>query len=157
MTLDVSRALQQPGEQFPFSAAMTDAEKNSETDRFPEGVDVRGVRADGIFVGGGDTVFVRGRACAEVLSKCARCLADVTQTIETPVHEVYGTDADPDDPERRRLEGYEVDLTDAVYSALALSLPIRFLCREDCKGLCPVCGFDLNEGDCGCVQKHQGI
>jgi uncharacterized protein len=146
LILDVGRALQHPGEQFPFAIALADAD--AEPSRFPDETEVRGIRADGIYVGGGETVFVRGRAYAVVSSGCARCLTGVVQPIEAPVHEVYGTDADPNDPERRLLQGYEVDLSDAVYTALALSLPIRFLCREDCKGLCPVCGADLNAGSC---------
>ena len=45
---------------------------------------------------------------------------------------------------------FQVDLTKAVTDRILLDLPMAFLCREDCKGLCPVCGADLNEGDCGC-------
>ena len=42
-----------------------------------------------------------------------------------------------------------VDLTDALFSALLMETPYVVLCREDCKGLCPVCGANLNEEDCG--------
>jgi uncharacterized protein len=151
--LDVSPALRQPGEQFPYSITL--AVEGDEAARFPDGVEVRGARSDGTYVGGGGTVFVRGMASAEASSRCARCLADVVQPIEAPVREVFGTDADPNDPERRLLQGYEVDLTDAVFTSLALGLPIRFLCREDCKGLCPVCGADLNLGPCGHEPKRE--
>lgn len=47
-----------------------------------------------------------------------------------------------------------LDLDDAVRCFVSLSLPTRFLCREDCKGLCPKCGHDLNEGDCGCDTRE---
>ena len=47
----------------------------------------------------------------------------------------------------------EIDLTEAVQEQILLSLPLRPLCREDCKGLCPGCGEDLNKGACGCSGK----
>jgi uncharacterized protein len=45
---------------------------------------------------------------------------------------------------------YTLDLNDIVLQDILLSLPTRTLCREDCKGLCPLCGHDLNEGPCDC-------
>ncbi|GHU71696.1 hypothetical protein AGMMS49992_06160 [Clostridia bacterium] len=139
MTLDVNRALQQPGEQFPFSVERAaDAGETDDADRLPDGIEAMNVRAEGIYVGAGMTVFVRGRAFADVKAQCARCLTDVVQSVEAPVHEVFGKDdglSDPDDPEKRAMQGQTIDLTDAVYSALALALPMRFLCREDCAGI----------------------
>jgi uncharacterized protein len=44
----------------------------------------------------------------------------------------------------------ELDMAQCVWEALLLSLPERALCREGCKGLCPICGHDRNDGDCGC-------
>ena len=55
-----------------------------------------------------------------------------------------------DDGDKYPLEGHEIDLAAAVEEALLLDLPMRFLCREDCKGLCPVCGKDLNTELCTC-------
>lgn len=47
-----------------------------------------------------------------------------------------------------------LDLDEAVRCFISLSLPTRFLCSEDCKGLCHKCGKNLNEGDCGCDTKE---
>jgi uncharacterized protein len=47
----------------------------------------------------------------------------------------------------------EVDLSLALRDAILLEIPIRHLCADDCRSLCPVCGKDLNEGDCGCEQR----
>ena len=44
---------------------------------------------------------------------------------------------------------HTIDLTEALYAALLMETPFVVLCREDCKGLCPVCGENLNERDCG--------
>ena len=43
-----------------------------------------------------------------------------------------------------------IDMNETAISDLLLMLPTKMLCREDCKGLCPQCGADLNKGDCGC-------
>lgn len=46
------------------------------------------------------------------------------------------------------IEGDELDLDELIYSDIILLTPTKFLCKEDCKGLCPTCGKNLNEGDC---------
>ena len=48
------------------------------------------------------------------------------------------------------VEGGELPLDELVQADLVLSLPMRFLCREDCRGLCPVCGTNLNRCTCSC-------
>lgn len=46
-----------------------------------------------------------------------------------------------------------LNLSDQVWESLLTMLPYRMLCKEDCAGLCPLCGADLNEGPCGCVSQ----
>jgi uncharacterized protein len=48
-----------------------------------------------------------------------------------------------------------IDLNDFVMEFLELEVPIRYLCNEDCKGLCPKCGKNLNEGECDCPKKEK--
>ena len=48
------------------------------------------------------------------------------------------------------MEGYSIDTELLLHDEITVNWPVKILCREDCKGLCPVCGHDLNEGDCGC-------
>ena len=53
-------------------------------------------------------------------------------------------------------EDHTIDLSDAFLSALVMETPFVVLCREDCRGLCPVCGANLNEEDCGhAAQREQ--
>ena len=56
---------------------------------------------------------------------------------------------------RFTVDGRTLDLFDVVLSAVLLDIDMVFLCREDCKGLCPVCGADLNEGMCDCGKNDQ--
>ena len=60
---------------------------------------------------------------------------------------------DEDSPDYFLLEGDELDLCDLLETSFILNLESRFLCREDCRGLCPRCGADLNLGPCGCKRE----
>ena len=51
-------------------------------------------------------------------------------------------------------EGQKVDLTSLMQETIVTELPLRLLCKEDCKGLCPKCGTDLNLGSCSCEHKE---
>ena len=48
------------------------------------------------------------------------------------------------------MEGYQLKVDDLIYSDIVLNWPMKILCREDCKGICRICGKDLNTGECGC-------
>ena len=55
-----------------------------------------------------------------------------------------------EDEQSEFVEGYKVDVDELVLSEMLLNWPSKILCKEDCKGICSVCGHDLNEGECGC-------
>ena len=52
------------------------------------------------------------------------------------------------------VEDMQLDLDELVRSEVILHMPMKHLCKPDCRGICPVCGQNLNEGDCGCKQKE---
>ena len=70
---------------------------------------------------------------------------------------VFARQPDPNDPDQYAFEGYTVDLSEAVKDALVLQLPMRFLCKEDCRGLCPKCGVNLNTGSCSCREGEDDV
>ena len=86
-------------------------------------------------------------------TRCARCLkeirGDFTTTIDKPVAPA-GTLENEDTDEYIIAEKNELEIDIPVLDAIILDFPMRVLCRDDCRGLCPKCGRDLNEGDCGC-------
>lgn len=91
---------------------------------------------------------------------CARCLAPASTAIEASINESYmpglqTADQGPD-PEGYRYAGHVVDIDQALRDNLLLALPQRLLCRENCPGICPACGKNLNEGSCGCASAHTG-
>ncbi len=103
-----------------------------------------------------DQSFIcRGRLAADFETPCARCLAPSSFRVTEPVFAVFSMDGSlEEDPSIVRIprNGRYASLLDAVREAVILSLPGLPLCREDCRGLCHVCGADLNKGTC----EHTG-
>lgn len=101
-----------------------------------------------------------GRIAGVARGECRRCLRPVEAAFAAPVEAVYSTAEDiADDPGVYRLVEpvNAIDLTDAVREEVALTAPAWMLCREDCAGLCPRCGADLNEGPCACARSRENV
>lgn len=84
---------------------------------------------------------------------CSRCLQPVS--FDVPIsfeYSVVKPDGfhEVDEDEQLFMNGYEMDTETLINNELIMSLPMKVLCKETCKGLCPVCGKNLNEGECGC-------
>ncbi len=102
--------------------------------------------------GRGDYVW-HGRFAGRAQTNCRRCLKDLEVPVESAVDAVFSADPDlQDDPSVYPLTEpvAHVDVTAAVREELALAFSKYPLCREDCAGLCPKCGEDLNQGPCTC-------
>jgi uncharacterized protein len=102
----------------------------------------------------GDGVLVRGTLRTTVRQQCRRCLVPVEQEVDTHVDLLFVEEDEEggDDGEVYPLpRGDDLDLTGAVREQVLLQAPEFTLCREECRGLCPTCGADLNEGACECV------
>ncbi|NLK07630.1 MAG: DUF177 domain-containing protein [Firmicutes bacterium] len=114
----------------------------------------------------GESFLLRGRAEAEIEVECARCLKPNTIKIQSDIleeflqteheveHELLSEeleDADEwADEDVQWFSGSTIDLGEVVLENLLLAVPIKPLCSQDCPGLCPKCGHDLQQGDCGC-------
>jgi uncharacterized protein len=116
----------------------------------------------------GRKVLAQAKAAVPLKGQCKRCLKPVlldeqVEFLRTWVpmdqahkgeHHHRGEEAeasfDPGTLDEETYEGKEIDLSPAVREQILLSVPASPLCGEECKGLCPSCGKDLNEGECGC-------
>lgn len=109
---------------------------------------------------GGGRFYWNGHIAGELSLDCRRCLEPVDVGVSEDVHVFF---ADPgeeaaEDPDVYRLDTRrpDLDLRPAVREQWVLSAPAFALCREDCKGLCPSCGADLNAGSCECPPVTDG-
>ncbi|MCR5283835.1 MAG: DUF177 domain-containing protein [Lachnospiraceae bacterium] len=100
-------------------------------------------------------ILIKGSGTVRCKAQCDRCLKDCDIEVSIDTEEII-TDqmaknaGDPENP--GFLDGYEIDTDEMIEEAAAENFPTKILCKEDCKGICKVCGKDLNEGDCGCDQ-----
>ena len=103
-------------------------------------------------------VQVKGSAKIKTVVPCDRCLEDVEQIFDLSFEREI--DMKLDEGERRQseeeynfMDGTCLDTDVLVHNELLVNWPIRVLCREDCKGLCSICGANLNHGECGCDRE----
>ena len=96
-------------------------------------------------------VIVKGTSTA--VMPCDRCLSDVDCKVEVDSEFVLDEPdsyAECEEEAEAFLNGYELDTDLCIHNELTMGLPMKVLCKDDCKGLCPVCGRNRNEGECGC-------
>lgn len=89
-----------------------------------------------------------------VAAECRRCLTAVRVPVAAQIGALFSQQPGaPDDPETYPVarDATSIDVRVAVREELLLALPRYVVCREDCRGLCPQCGKDLNAGPCGCA------
>lgn len=85
---------------------------------------------------------------------CDRCMKPLTTTMEYSFeHRLIASLCGDDDGDYIETPDFSLELDELVLSDILLELPLKFLCDEDCKGLCPTCGHDLNESDCSCDRR----
>ena len=97
-------------------------------------------------------VYLEARAGFDYSTSCARCGKPILRHASVPIRHILVShlDDENDDDDYIIVYNMRFDLDGLVTEDIYLALPPRFLCKEDCKGLCPYCGKDLNEGECGC-------
>jgi uncharacterized protein len=107
----------------------------------------------------GHQLMLKTRISAQGSFICDRCTAPFTLRLTPEYRMVYvsnETDAESLDPSEVQVIPIGlsiIDLTDDVRQTVLLSVPLKLLCRQDCKGLCPDCGIDLNTGTCDCTSE----
>ena len=108
-------------------------------------------------------LVLRGEMTAAVNLQCARCCEPVVLRLQVPLGEEFSARSaaesveeqtiDVEEPERAAFADNILDLTELVRQNILVNLPLRPLCREDCPGMCPCCGSNLNAGPCACPSE----
>lgn len=149
MRLDLREIIEIPGGSVPFQCEL-------ETDRldFPSVKAYKAKpRAEGRVYNEAGVLRLEGKLTAEMVCICDRCGSEF-DSVKTTVLDATIVEEDTGvNPELFILEGDEIDLDEILSTCFILDMETKFLCREDCKGLCSRCGSNLNLGPCGCRKE----
>lgn len=104
---------------------------------------------------GNKKLCIKVKGFFEILVPCDRCL--ILQKVNIPIDFAGDADMNLTNAERalelddtEYISGYDLDVDRLIYEEILLGFPMKVLCSEDCKGLCKICGHNLNSGECGC-------
>ena len=104
------------------------------------------------------TLFIRGTVDITLSIPCGRCLEEVPTQICFDIDKKLDINdsvlVDDEMEENDYLIGFELDVDKLVYAEILVNWPMKGLCKEDCEGICKVCGANLNKGDCGCQRTE---
>ena len=105
----------------------------------------------------GDALLVTGTVEGEAKTACARCLEEIAFPVTGEIEGYFLLDSENEAPEDMDDDEFDVlpddkviDMEPLIKAALLLEFPLVPLCDEECKGLCSICGANLNEGPCSC-------
>jgi uncharacterized protein len=103
-------------------------------------------------------LFISGTVDMEVSIPCGRCLEEVPTSIHFDIDKELTIDGsviiDEEMEETDYLIGFELDVDKLVYAEILVNWPMKVLCKEDCEGICNVCGMNLNKGTCDCQRTE---
>ena len=126
--------------------------ESAELEISPEEMGIIGtVKLVGSMSNAGDVLLLQAHMECQVQRTCGRCLQEfVGVTKAEVVEKFYPASADNIENDAFVYDSDVIDITEPLREGLLLAEPMQALCKPDCRGLCPVCGADLNDGDCGC-------
>ena len=126
---------------------------------------VKPITGEVTFNNTGRHVVARGHFETTIEIECSRCLGPYTVDLSLPIEEelqIPGHTIEaleeqelPEDEKEPLFVDYVLDLTELLRQNISVVVPIKTLCSEECKGLCPHCGKDLNKGPCGCPPETE--
>jgi uncharacterized protein len=134
--------------------------KGTELDLPGEVVLTSPLRIDGSLVKLNTQLILKTEIRVSLEAECSRCLKSFQQSLQIPLERYYqiGGEAEVPGEENELISISEsqqdIDLKDTIREVIMLGIPIKPLCREECGGLCPECGADLNAGTCTCKTRQ---
>lgn len=149
MIIDVSSVLKETGGKTAVEGTveLPDVELYGNSCKFSEPVSISGSISNN-----GKTLVLDADCGGAVTTRCARCAKEIRKDIAFHINEalVQGEKKTDEFEDIIVFEKNDVNIDEIVYNNFIINSPARYLCKDDCKGLCPKCGADLNEGECGC-------
>ncbi|MFI3313516.1 MAG: DUF177 domain-containing protein [Eubacteriales bacterium] len=149
MLLGLSKLIGNPGGQVPFTTSLDLSDLQFGTN-CPA---TEPVVCEGIVRNTAGVLLLTGALRTTLHGACDRCTVEFSRDVEYSVEAVLVTSLENEDSEDEwtfLLDGDCADLDDIMTTAFVFSMEPKFLCQEDCKGLCMTCGTNLNHGECQC-------
>ena len=114
------------------------------------------VQVEGSIANHAGVVLLKLNITFSLLVTCDRCLKETVQDFAYAEEHVVVRmlESEEDEEDYIIAQAESIDPEEIAVTDLLLELPTKMLCKEDCKGLCPVCGCDRNEKDCGCLNDQ---
>lgn len=112
------------------------------------------IEVSGMLDMAGDIIYLDGTVLGTIRLTCSRCLKAFSYNFQIELHERLTNNPESKDDEVIFINNDKLDLTEIVENNIIMSLPIQRLCSEDCKGICPSCGKDLNFDSCNCQSNE---
>ena len=149
MRLNLREIIEVPGGSVPFQC-----ELDTQGLDFPAVLEYKGrPLAQGRVYNEAGVLHMEGTLKAEMTCVCDRCGSRFDSVKLTQLDAVIVEEEAEDHPEFFVLDGDEIDLDEILSTLFILDMDMKFLCREDCKGLCSTCSKNLNLGPCGCRKE----
>ena len=152
MLLGLSKIIDCPGASLPFNVSV-DLSDLCYGVSYPV---TEPVVASGTVRNTAGVLMMAGELTTTIHGLCDRCASPFDREIRFPIHAVLVTELADEENEDEwvfPLEGDSADLDDIVRTVFVLNLDSKLLCKEDCRGLCPRCGKNLNDGPCNCQKE----
>ena len=152
MLLGLSKIIDCPGASLPFDVSV-DLSDLCYGVSFPV---TEPVIAQGTVRNTAGVLVMKGTVSTRIHGICDRCAADFQRDVSFPIDAVLVTELSSEEDEDENLfplVGDSADLEEIVRTVFVLNLDSKLLCREDCNGLCPRCGKNLNLGPCDCRKE----
>lgn len=154
MTIDVSTILKELGGKIEINGdvKMSDTDFLGEMYHFDEPLKVLGSVSNN-----GKSLILKADCTGQMTTQCARCMKDINVFVDFKIDEnlVQDNEEVNEDDDVILFSEPQIDIDDIVMDCFLMNVEGKYLCKEDCQGLCQQCGADLNDGECGC--SHDNI
>lgn len=151
MTLDLKRVFAQDGAVLPVESAL-DLSAMDYSGAFPL---KKPVTVTGKIFNRASVVQLQLEIRYTFSAPCDRCGADTSREYTVLLEKALATSIEGEESDTiLTVPGMKLDVDELVATEVFVSLPRKFLCKEDCRGICPTCGKNLNDGVCDCTHRE---
>ncbi|WP_138206696.1 YceD family protein [Haloimpatiens lingqiaonensis] len=107
----------------------------------------------GVIKNSEEDLILKGHVEGEVILTCSRCLDKFNYKLDLDIEEIISTNPEDKDENIIFIDNNKLNIDDIIVNNIIMSLPVKRLCRENCKGLCQLCGTNLNYSNCNCKDE----